>query len=129
MKHLLLTTIAAVVLVGCGDKGFEGKYYFTIKDRDQLINIKSDGYVIMNEEKNGNWKIIDDLLVLEFSTDDWRGKHNYIYKFNINNFKWVYYEKNGENWTETPTWKSIMKNNYLTKITRANWQPRQSAIH
>ena len=116
MKSQLIAIVAALVLVGCGDKGFEGKYSLTIRDRDQLFNIKKDGYVIKNEETNGNWKIIDDLLVLEFSTDDWRGKDHYIHKFNIHDMKWIYYEKNRKNQTETVLWKEIMKNKYLTKI-------------
>ena len=49
MKHLLLTTIAAVVLVGCGPDIFEATWTGDIElikqltDSDIDVNVKSDG--------------------------------------------------------------------------------------
>ena len=73
MKHLLLTTIAAVVLVGCGAKpNYSGVYTLDIDSKGTLLlELKPDSSFIgtpQGEEDDrviGSWKDEGNLLVCE----------------------------------------------------------------
>ncbi len=77
MKHLLLTTIAAVVLVGCGAKpNYSGVYTLDIDSLGTLLlELKPDSSFIgtpQGEEDDrgiGSWKVEGDLLVCEGTTE------------------------------------------------------------
>jgi len=77
MKHLLLTTIAAVLLVGCGAKpNYSGVYTLDIDSLGTLLlELKPDSSFIgtpQGEEDDrgiGSWKVEGDLLVCEGTTE------------------------------------------------------------
>ena len=77
MKHLLLTTIAAVLVVGCGAKlNYSGVYTLDIDSLGTLLlELKPDSSFIgtpQGEEDDrgiGSWKVEGDLLVCEGTTE------------------------------------------------------------
>ena len=77
MKHLLLTTIAAVLLVGCGnpEANYSGNYTLDIESKSNSLELKPDGSFIgtregsLNNKIIGSWKVEEDLLVCEGITE------------------------------------------------------------
>ena len=76
MKHLLLTTIAAVLVVGCGSEpNYSGNYTLNVDGKSLSLELKPDGsFIVMAEGMTddaavGTWKVEGDLLVCEGTTE------------------------------------------------------------
>ena len=108
MKHLLLTTIAAVVLVGCvSEPEYSGSYSLTVEGGTIRFQLKSDGSFIgspegVNDDVVGTWKIEGDLLVCEGTTTE--NSQQITVKFDKTTFKLISLAENGK---EAPVDKMI----------------------
>ena len=100
MKHLLLTTIAAVLLVGCASEPeYSESYSLTVEGTTIRFQLKSDGSFIgspegVNDDAVGTWKVEGDLLVCEGTTA--RNSNQITVKFDKTTFKLISLAENGE---------------------------------
>ena len=93
MKHLLLTTIAAVLVVGCvTEPDYSGNYSSTMRLFGTVdLELKSDGSLNGKSSTNegddlvGNWKAEGDLLICEGTTEATTMK--LVIKFNKTSLK------------------------------------------
>ena len=93
MKHILITTIAAMLLVGCGtEPDYSGNYSSTMRLFGTVdLELKSDGSLNGKSSKNegddlvGNWKAEGDLLICEGTTEATTMK--LVIKFNKTSLK------------------------------------------
>ena len=91
MKSILLTTIAAVVLVGCGESpDYSGMYTSKMRSLGHVhLQLKSDGSLIgsvsrrarndKSEDWFGNWKVEGDFLICEATRET---NEKLVFKFN-----------------------------------------------
>jgi ankyrin repeat protein len=101
MKHLLLTTIAAVLLVACASEPeYSGSYSLTVVEGTAIrFQLKSDGSFIgspegVNDDAVGTWKVEGDLLVCEGTTT--KNSDQITVKFDKTTFKLISLAENGE---------------------------------
>ena len=101
MKHLLLTTIAAVVLVACASEPeYSGSYSLTVVEGTAVrFQLKSDGSFIgspegVNDDAVGTWKVEGDLLVCEGTTT--KNSDQITVKFDKTTFMLISLAENGE---------------------------------
>ena len=101
MKHLLLTTIAAVVLVGCGSEpNYSGNYTLGPAGEQLAVELKPDGSFIgtpqdkPDEHAIGSWEVEGDLLVCEGTTTEKRPE-KIVIKFNKTTLKVISISING----------------------------------
>jgi hypothetical protein len=100
MKHLLLTTIAAVLMVGCASEPeYSGSYSLTDEGTTIRFQLKSDGSFIgspegVNDDAVGTWKVEGDLLVCEGTTA--KNSNQITVKFDKTTFKVISLAENGE---------------------------------
>ena len=100
MKHLVLTTIAAVLLVGCASEPeYSGSYSLTVEGTTIRFQLKSDGSFIgspegVNDDAVGTWKVEGDLLVCEGTTA--KNSNQITVKFDKTTFKLISLAENGE---------------------------------
>ena len=89
MKHLLLTTIAAILLIGCvSSPDHSGTYTLSDLKKDMVLTfeLKPDGSFIGTNSKEkdddliGSWKVEGELLVCEGTTE--KHSEKIIIKFN-----------------------------------------------
>jgi len=109
MKHLLLTTIAAVLVVGCGSEpNYSGNYTLNVDGKSLSLELKPDGsFIVMAEGMTddaavGTWKVEGDLLVGEGASK--RTKREMVMKFNKTTLKLTSLSLNGR---EAPIDKTI----------------------
>ena len=110
MKQILLTTIAAVLLVGCASEPeYSGSYSLTVVEGTAIrFQLKSDGLFIgspegVNDDAVGTWKVEGDLLVCEGTLANNNSKQITV-KFDKSTFKLISLAENGE---EAPVDKMI----------------------
>jgi hypothetical protein len=101
MKYLLLTTIAAVLLVACASEPeYSGSYSLTVVEGTAIrFQLKSDGSFIgspegVNDDAVGTWKVEGDLLVCEGTTT--KNSDQITVKFDKTTFKLISLAENGE---------------------------------
>ena len=111
MKHLLLTTIAAILLIGCvSSPDHSGTYTLSDLKKDMVLTfeLKPDGsFIVMAEGMTddaavGTWKVEGDLLVGEGASK--RTKREMVMKFNKTTLKLTSLSLNGR---EAPIDKTI----------------------
>ncbi len=101
MKHILITTIAAVVLVACASEPeYSGSYSLTVVEGTAVrFQLKSDGSFIgspegVNDDAVGTWKVEGDLLVCEGTTT--KNSDQITVKFDKTTFMLISLAENGE---------------------------------
>jgi len=101
MKHILITTIAAVVLVACASEPeYSGSYSLTVVEGTAFrFQLKSDGSFIgspegVNDDAVGTWKVEGDLLVCEGTTT--KNSDQITVKFDKTTFMLISLAENGE---------------------------------
>jgi len=105
MNKFLLITIAAVVLVGCGESKpeYSGSYSLTIGGTSIRFQLKSDGTFIgspedvpegVNDDAVGTWKVEGDLLVCEGTITE--NPRQITVKFDKTTFKLISLAENGQ---------------------------------
>ena len=111
MKSILVSIVAAVVLVGCGpEPNYSGNYTFDIDGESESLSLelKPDGsFIVMAEGMTddaavGTWKVEGDLLVGEGASK--RTKREMVMKFNKTTLKLTSLSLNGR---EAPIDKTI----------------------
>ena len=101
MKSILVSIVAAVVLVACASKPeYSGSYSLTLVEGMTIrFQLKSDGSFIgspegVNDDVVGTWKIEGDLLVCEGTTTE--DSIQITVKFDKTTFKLISFANNGE---------------------------------
>ena len=100
MKSILVSIVAAVVLVACASKPeYSGSYSLTVEGGTIRFQLKSDGSFIgspegVNDDVVGTWKIEGDLLVCEGTTTE--DSIQITVKFDKTTFKLISFANNGE---------------------------------
>ena len=100
MKHLLLTTIAAVVLVGCGSvPDYSGSYIMNVSVGSIRFELKPDGSFIgipddEDDKAIGRWKVDGELLVCKGTIE--KSSDQLTIKFNKRTFELISLAENGK---------------------------------
>jgi ankyrin repeat protein len=133
MKHLLLTTIAAVLLVACASEPeYSGSYSLTVVEGTAIrFQLKSDGSFIgspegVNDDAVGTWKVEGDLLVCEGTTT--KNSDQITVKFDKTTFKLISLAENGE---EAPLDRMIPEGEngiYLRKSQQSTPAPEAKPV-
>ena len=132
MKHLLLTTIAAVGLVACASEPeYSGSYSLTVEGTTIRFQLKSDGSFIgspegVNDDAVGTWKVEGDLLVCEGTTA--KNSNQITVKFDKTTFKLISLAENGE---EAPLDRMIPEGEngiYLRKSQQSAPAPESNPV-
>ena len=103
MKSILVSIVAAVVLVGCGSEpNYSGNYTFDIDGESESLSLelKPDGSFMgtpsdkLDDKAIGTWKVEGDLLVCEGTTTEKRPE-KIVIKFNKTTLKVISISING----------------------------------
>jgi hypothetical protein len=102
MKHLLLKTIAAVLLIGCGlSPDQSGTYILAYDGKDTMtLDLKPDGSFTGikkdrdNDDLIGSWKVEGELLIIEGTPE--KSSEKIVLKFNKTTKKWISLRVDGE---------------------------------
>ena len=128
----LITTIAAVLLVGCASEPeYSGSYSLTVEGTTIRFQLKSDGSFIgspegVNDDVVGTWKIEGDLLVCEGTTTE--NSQQITVKFDKTTFKLISLAENGE---EAPLDRMIPEGEngiYLRKSQQSTPAPESKPV-
>ena len=132
MKNILITTIAAVLLVACASEPeYSGSYSLTVEGTTIRFQLKSDGSFIgspegVNDDAVGTWKVEGDLLVCEGTTA--KNSNQITVKFDKTTFKLISLAENGE---EAPLDRMIPEGEngiYLRKSQQSAPAPESKPI-
>ena len=133
MKYLLLTTIAAVLLVACASEPeYSGSYSLTVVEGTAFrFQLKSDGSFIgspegVNDDAVGTWKVEGDLLVCEGTTT--KNSDQITVKFDKTTFMLISLAENGE---EAPLDRMIPEGEngiYLRKSQQSTPAPEAKLV-